>query len=123
VSITVGSPVLPDGSLSTLVIGDDYKATNGRALSWILNTSIVIASCRIAFYQNGARQMAINGTVSVLQDQTQRLSFDITAENWAPMTNGDAEYNVEMRDAANNEITIVHSFIAGRKVRLIHKYT
>ena len=118
----VGPPVLADGSVRVLVIGDDYKATNGRGLSWTITTTVTVASCRLAIYQNATRQMVITGTPTNGTGSA-TLSFDIDGDDWAPMTNGDAELNVEMRDAAGNEITPIHTFIANRKVRLIHKYT
>ena len=116
------TPVSVSGRINALVLNDDYKATNGRALEWTITTIVTVASCRLAIYQSSTRQMLITGTPTNGVG-TATLSFDIDANDWAPMTNGDAEFNVEMRDAAGNEITPVHSFIASRKVRLVHKYT
>lgn len=116
------SPVITSGRINPLIIGDDYKATNGRALSWTITSTVTVASCRLAIYQSATRQMVITGTPTN-GTGTVTLSFDIDKADWSPMTNGDAEFNVEMRDGAGNEITPVHSFIASRKVKLIHKYT
>jgi hypothetical protein len=119
---SIDAPVLYSGNLRTLVLGDDYKAVNGRALVWTVVTSVVVSSCRLTIYQSSTRQMTITGSV-VNNTGNSVLSFDIDEADWSPMTAGDAEYNVEARDSANNEITFIHSFIGSRKVRLIRKYT
>jgi len=118
----VGPPVLSNGRLHTLIIGDDYKAANGRALVWVIATTVTVESCHLVIFQNNTRKMVIEGTPTNGSGEA-TLSFDIDGDDWEPMRNGDAEFNVEMRDAAGNEITPIHSFVQRQRVLLVRKFT
>lgn len=126
VTLTSG-PVLPNGSLRPLIIGDDYKAANSRALVWNVTTNVEIASCFLTFSQidhstQTRNEIDITGTADNT-NPTKQMTFEIDTDEWGDMEDGEASFNVEMRDSAGNKITPVHSFIQTKKVRLLRKYT
>ena len=120
-------PVLPNGSLRPLVIGDDYKLANLRALIWGVTTDVTVASCFLTLSQLDhstqlRNEIDITGSANNT-NATKQLTFEIDADDWGDMEDGEASFNVEMRDGAGNKITPVHSFIQTKKVRLLRKYT
>jgi hypothetical protein len=126
VTLTSG-PVLPNGSLRPLIIGDDYKAANSRALVWNVTTDVEVASCFLTLSQldhstQTRNEIDITGSADNTT-ATKQLTFEIDSDEWGDMEDGEASFNVEMRDSAGNKITPVHSFIQTKKVRLLRKYT
>lgn len=114
-------PVMADGSIEELIIGDDYKIANGRELKWRVPTPVAVATCFFGISQRGA-SIIIEGNPVPVGGQTD-LIFEIGRDEWGALVQGKANFSVEMRDASGNEITPIHSFIGCEELMLLNKYT
>lgn len=80
-TITVGSNYDPDTGVLTLVRGRDYKAAEGRALSWSSNAwpDLTGKTPTLLIYRAGRATISVNGTVSNPgpAPTVQTVSFDV----------------------------------------------
>ena len=118
----VSYPVLANGNIESLVLGDDYKTANNRHIRWTVPSNVTIASCFMALSQPQAT-VIITGVPTDAGGGDTNLTFEIDKAQWGALIDGQADLSVEMRDAAGNEITPIHSFVQRRRVRLIRKFT
>jgi hypothetical protein len=117
VTVVSNNPVATDGTLGPLVIGDDYLAANGRALQWTIAEPAGLTAancvCKLGLKTvTGSR--VITGTVTDL-GSAWRLSVDIENNDWDGLTEGLAEYSVEVHQGAGNgtDITVVINELCG----------
>lgn len=126
VTVNVVSPVTETGQLTELIIGDDYLAANGRALVWsipeIEGMSVGNATALFGL-RKGDVSVTVNGTVAAGDAGEWDVTIEIARTAWGDLTEGLAEYSLEIRDSSNGrEVTRVISEI-GSEVILRRKAT
>jgi len=126
VTVSVVSPVAESGQLNELIIGDDYLAANGRALTWNIPeiTGMSLANATAVF---GIRQKDVNVTITGTVGDGAGATWDVTIEiartAWGTLAEGLASYSLEIRDSSNSrEITRVINEL-GSEVLLRRKAT
>jgi hypothetical protein len=117
VTVVSNNPVAADGTLGPLIIGDDYLAANGRALQWTIAevTGLTAANCVCKLGLKGvAGAKVITGTVTDLGN-TWLLSVDMENNDWDGLTEGLAEYSVEVHQGTGNgtDVTVVINELCG----------
>lgn len=117
------SPVLDNGSLNPIVIGDDYLAANDRAFEWTIDeiTGIDVAQATCSFggrYQSSS--WLVTGTVTDNLDGTWTLSFDLDASTTAALAPGYHEWSVEVTGQGGERITRVRY---GQRVAVVERMT
>lgn len=128
VTVNSNAPVAQDGSLTEIIIGDDYLAANGRAFEWQIDAvdgvDHTTATCHFGGRSNigGTEyQWLVNGTITH-QGQHWDLSFDLPKTATQALAEGRYRWSVEVKSAAGVEITKVknaHNCL----VRLVEKQT
>jgi hypothetical protein len=109
-----------------LIIGDDYLAANGRALTWNIPeiTGMLLANAIAVF---GMRQKDVNVTITGAVGDGAGATWDVTIEiandDWGALAEGLASYSLEIKDSSNSrEITRVINEL-GSEVLLRRKAT
>jgi hypothetical protein len=110
-NVTVTAPVSEAGVITELILGDDYLAANGRALTWsvteISGMSLANASCKFWVRKDDVTDFW-TGTVADGTDPKWTLSVDIPRTDWGTLEAGLYEYGVEIIDSSNSrEVTVV----------------
>ena len=123
-SISSSLPVATDGTLTEIIIGDDYLAANGRAFEWTVDAPSGFTAATSTCYFGGAystHEWLVQGTVTDNGDGTWDLSFDLGRTDTEGLIPSKIyNWSVEVRNALGTEITRVRS---GRQVSLVEKYT
>lgn len=117
-------PVVENGVITQIVIGDDYLAANSRSFTWDVAavSGFTVGTCTCSF--GGTRSgtgWLVSGTVSDNLDGTWELSFDLSKDDTADLEPGEYEWSAEVASAAGVEITNVKS--DRRRVQLVAKQT
>jgi hypothetical protein len=111
VTVTVVAPVSESGQLTELIIGDDYLAANSRALVWSIPeiTGMSVANATAVFgLRKGEVSVTVNGTVATGDAGEWDVTTEIARTAWGELTEGLAEYSLEIRDSSNGrEVTRV----------------
>lgn len=128
VTVTTQAPVAEDGSLSEIVIGDDYLAANGRAFEWTVDAVDGVDRTTALCYFGGRStingteyEWIVDGTIT-LSGSDWKLSFDLTKADTELLAEGRYRWSVEVQSATGTEITKVknaHNCL----VRLVEKQT
>lgn len=92
-------PVVVDGSIEEIIIGDDYLAANGRAFEWVVDAvdGFVVGACTCSFggkYKDNA--WLVTGTITDNGDDTWTLSFDLEAADTATLEPGKYKWSVQV---------------------------
>lgn len=126
--VFANNPVATDGSLSEIVIGDDYLNANGRAFQWQIDAvdgvDHTTATCHFGGRSNiGGTdyQWLVNGTI-MHQGAHWDLSFDLPRTATQALVEGRYRWSVEVKSAAGVEITQVKN-ATNCLVRLVEKQT
>jgi hypothetical protein len=122
-------PVAQDGSISEIIIGDDYLAANDRAFRWtvgpVANLTIGNAECHFggSLTLNGVtHSWLVQGSLTI-DGSNWVLSFDLPRTATEALPEGLYRWSVEVRGVSNGpEITRVKSASCGM-VRLRGKQT
>jgi hypothetical protein len=126
VTVTVVAPVSETGQLTELIIGDDYLDANGRALAWSIPeiTGMSVGNATAVFgLRKGDVSVTVNGTVAAGDAGEWDVTTEIARTAWGDLTEGLAEYSLEIRDSSNGrEVTRVINEI-GSEVILRRKAT
>lgn len=98
----LSNPVVVDGSINEIIIGDDYLAANGRAFSWTVDEvqGFVVGSCTCSFggkYKDNA--WLVTGSIVDNGDDTWTLSFDLPDTATADLEPGQYRWSVEVQHA------------------------
>lgn len=122
-AINSSAPVAADGTISEIIIGDDYKAANGRAFSWTIEppTGFVAGTSECSFggkSSDGAYTWLVTGTITQ-SGSNWVLSFDLPGSATATCKPGFYDYSVEVKHT--NEITKVRSRTT--RTKLVEKQT
>lgn len=126
--ISTTYPVSTDGSLKTLVLGDDYKQSNSRSLDWefdaIPGFSIGSADGKLGIKLNdvGLLVNADSSRVTDLGGNRWKVSFDIDQVDWGGMAPGYYDYSAEIHQGGE-EVTIVRNQNQRSRVLLVEKQT
>lgn len=122
---TVNAPVTASGLILTpIVIGDDYKAANGRAFAWTVAKPTSFTGplkCYFGAEMNSSNKFRVEGGVTDNLNGTLTLSHDLPKEVTQNLTCGNYKYSVEVCDANGIEVTRVHSL--EKSVHLVKKFT
>lgn len=107
------------------VIGDDYLDATDNAISINVTVTFQPTSCFLAFEsEKGAVLGPITGEVDSYTDGVAAIHFDIPrATTDGVLRPGPYDYSIEIRGSGANEVTIMHSKIAGQKVIWLRKFT
>lgn len=124
-AIATSSPVATDGTISEIVIGDDYKAANGRAFTWTItpDSGFVLATSTCTFggkSPDGKYSWLVTGSIT-LSGSNWILSFDLPKTATASCVPGMYEWSVEVKDVSSNEVTKVRSRTT--RTKLVAKQT
>lgn len=123
--ISGSSPVSDTGNIAEIIIGDDYKAANGRAFTWTVAapTGFTLADCTCHFGGNGGVKGSwnISGTITDAGSGNWLLSFDLLGSHTASCSKGKYEWSVAVHNSSGIEITKVRS--DSTKVELVEKFT
>lgn len=125
---TVTQPVSSAGTLSAIVIGDDYKSTNSRAFTWTVTDPGNIATPASATCVFGGKRVngtdvwSVSGTVADAGGGNLTLTFELDATDTASLDAGKYYWSVELQDDSSNEITTSRNAIGGY-VELVEKQT
>jgi phage tail sheath gpL-like len=116
-NVTVTAPVSEAGVITELILGDDYLAANGRALTWSVTeiSGMSLANATAVF---GMRQKDVNVTITGAVSDGAGATWDVTIEiandDWGALAEGLASYSLEIKDSSNNrEITRVINELGG----------
>ena len=124
-TVSSSSPVADDGTLTEIVIGDDYKAANGRAFEWTITPdsgfSYGTSTCSFGGKSpDGKYSWLVTGTITP-SGSNWILSFDLSKTATADLGPGIYDWSVEVKDASSNEVTKVKSRTT--RVKLVEKQT
>lgn len=105
------APVNVDGTITSIIIGDDYLAANGRAFTWTVDEvqGVSAASCTCEFggkYKDNA--WLVTGTITDNGDDTWTLSFDLEASDTATLEPGEYRWSAQVK-FSGKEVTKVKS--------------
>jgi hypothetical protein len=117
------SPVLSNGSLLPIVIGDDYLASNGRAFEWTIDSivGLTAAGSTCSFGgRYGNSTWLETGTVTDNLDGTWKLSVDLPTAATSLLNVGYHEWSVEVTGDAGERITRVRY---GQRVPVVERMT
>lgn len=121
---TIAAPVTPTGSLTEIIIGDDYLTTHNRALVWTvdkpLNFDVAGASCWFGGKFEACQKWLVSGSIDDNGD-TLTLTFELPKAKTKLLTPGNYDWSVAIHDSAGNEITSVKS--GTNSVTLSRKFT
>lgn len=120
-SATVSAPVATNGTLSEIIIGDDYLAAHNRQLQWTVDkpSNFNMAEATCWFGIDGLSP--IEGSIDDNNDGTLTLTFEILRTDTDSHKPSRRDWNVAIHDASGNEITRVKS--NGSGVALVKKFT
>jgi len=111
VVVSLTGVVTESGTLTELIIGDDYLAANGRALVWSIPeiTGMSVGNATAVFgLRKGEVSVTVNGTVATGDAGEWDVTIEIARTAWGELTEGLAEYSLEIRDSSNGrEVTRV----------------
>lgn len=113
---------------SEIVIGDDYLAANGRAITWSFDAITGVASasdltCKFGIKASDGNSVVITGTVSSTHPHTTWVaSVDIAKADLQGLPDGLATWSTEVSTAGGTEITIAQNEL-GCFLRLRNKQT
>lgn len=107
------------------IIGDDYLDATGNAISVTVTVAFQPSTCFLAFEnEKGTLFGPIAGVVDSYTDGVADLHFDLPkASTEGVLSPGPHDYSIEIRGSGANEVTIMHSKIAGQKVIWLRKFT
>lgn len=122
-SVTVTSPVNSDGTLLTLVRGDDYNATDGLELGFSGTSWPTLTSATIAFTvkRNGVTLISTAGSVITATGATKHVHVELTAAQTGllPVGTKACQYDVQATLATSNRIVT----LARGDVTVLEDYT
>lgn len=128
VTVTTYAPVADDGSLTEIIIGDDYLAANGRAFEWTVAAVDGVDRTTALCYFGGKTtidgteyEWLIDGTIT-LDGSDWKLSFDLTKTDTQNLPSGRYRWSVEVQSSTGTEITKVKN-ASNCLVRLVEKQT
>lgn len=131
-SATVSAPVAESGTISDLIIGDDYSSSNGQALSWTVDlptgATVGGASCFFGGEHSDPslaedNKWLIQGTVSAGPTAGKAvILFNLLRSHTADLIPGDYNWSAEIRNDAGLQSTKVRSKKT-RRVTLVKKQT
>lgn len=127
--VFTNNPVATDGSLSEIIIGDDYLNANGRAFQWTVPavTGFTAATCVVTFggkatINSTVYSWSATGTATDNGDDTWTLSVDLAKTATSSLVEGLYRWSVEVKNASNVEVTKVKNEYC-TLVRLVEKQT
>lgn len=129
VNVVSSSPVATGGQITEpIVIGDDYLDVHQRAFGWTVQAlpevDVGDASCFFGAENSNGDSFVVEGTVSAgAEEGTWDLSFDLARTDTENLPEGDYKWSVEVRDAADKEITRVRNADFNYRVKLVAKQT
>ncbi len=109
--ITHSAPVTPTGTITTIVIGDDYKAASNRSFAWFFDVPAFSAVGSRCFFGGSAKhkgQWLVEGTivpVTVESVPKWKLQFELLDADTAACKPGCYDWSVELRGPAPEQIT------------------
>lgn len=128
VLVALQGVVAEDGSLSEIIVGDDYLDANGRAFKWTVaavdGININDADCYFggqATIDGVDYSWLVQGTVTH-NSPTWTLTFDLPRATTANLAPGRYRWSVEVRGPTGTEITRVKN-ASNCLVRLVEKQT
>jgi hypothetical protein len=124
----VSAPVSGDGDLLFLIIGDDYLASNNRALEWSFDAIVDFTTSAVGklgmVNSENATETYLNstGVVSEISAGVWKVSFDIPATALTSLTPGYYDWSVSIEEDSV-AVTIVRNRQNKTRVKLIEKQT
>lgn len=107
--VTTSSPATTSGKV-TVIRGDDYAATDSRAIEWASSTWPVLTDATIAVYlyrtAGATADYTFTGSV-VTATGTKKVRLELTDTQSASMTTGQYRYEVVATLSSGNIITLV----------------
>lgn len=124
---TVNAPVADDGGLSYLVIGDDYLASNGRALEWTFDEISGITTSGAASFglQNAddvTEEVTLSGSILDLGSGTFKAQVEIQDTDLSALSAGYYNWSVSVIESGT-KITIAQNLQRKTRVQLLEKYS
>lgn len=120
------APVATAGTISRIIIGDDYLAANDRQFSWTVAepTGCVAATseCWFGGKDKAGNTWRVQGTITD-NGSTWTLSFDLAKTDTADLICGIASWSVEIVNVSSAEITVVRTSEQDDPTLLVEKYT
>lgn len=117
-------PVTASGRLRTLIIGDDYLAANGRALTWTVpavagfTVADVVARFGLtATLSCGVYSATVTGSVTDNLNGTWRVSIDLPGSATIALLSGDYDYSMTLQSNGVN-ITKIQNLTPTDRVKL-----
>lgn len=125
-SAVAAAPVSGTGTITSIILGDDYLAENDRAFEWLIDpvAGFDIATCTCWFggaANSSANAWRVQGSITE-EDDKWKLSFDLPKTATESLDRGPYEWSVSVHDAEGTEVTRVRNK-DGHKVALVTKYT
>jgi hypothetical protein len=123
-SATTNAPVTPTGTITNIVIGDDYKAASGRAFNWLVAVPVFSQSGSKCFFGGSAKhkgEWLVEGTiipVTVDSVPKWKLQFELSKTDTEACKPGCYDWSAELRGPAPEQITKIIG-----KTELIEAYT
>ena len=128
VTVTFQSPVADNGTLTEIIIGDDYLAANSRAFTWTIPAVAGVTAGTAQCFFGGSTAVnatdydwLVSGSITV-DGSNWVLSFDLPKTATQDLPEGRYRWSVEVRSASGTEITRVKS-PTNNLVRLTDKQT
>ena len=110
-SVQNSTPVTTTGTISNVVIGDDYKAASGRAFNWTVAVPAFERSGSKCYFGGSAKHKGkwlVEGTITEVTIDTVdkwQLSFELDAADTAECLPGCYDWSVELRGPDPEQIT------------------
>lgn len=125
-ALTFTGPVSAAGQIDgPLIIGDDYLAANGKALTWTVplpaGCTIGTATCQLGFYHANKGSLTVQGTMTDAGSGNATLSYDITRTSNRTLSQGPYIWNAQITSDDGNEITQVRNADDHYRVEWVEK--
>lgn len=109
-TIVMVTPVSADGETVQIVQGDDYHASDGRALEWTGDLWPDLTSATIAFHIADADPFTAEGSVTDAGVGPQTVRVQLTAEQTAALNAGQHPFDVEATLESGRVVTLVRGY-------------
>jgi hypothetical protein len=94
-----------------IIIGDDYKTANARAIVVTFPSTFEVSACKLGFYRDADNSVIVSGTAGALTDGEVELTYQIDRTETEDLKEGLYKFSAEVIDGAGNEVTVLRGAV------------